>query len=80
MTMTSQPVQAQARLGLSQEARAIIRLALAEDVGRGDVTTEATTPDPNAVACAELLQKAPGVMCGLPVVEAVLPSSTRACG
>jgi nicotinate-nucleotide pyrophosphorylase (carboxylating) len=66
---TLQPVQA--RLGLTQEAHAIIRLALAEDVGRGDITTEATTPDPEAPASAELLQKAPGVVCGLPVVQAV---------
>jgi nicotinate-nucleotide pyrophosphorylase (carboxylating) len=49
---------------------AIIRLALAEDVGRGDVTTEATVPA-GALARAEILQKAPGVVCGLPVVEAV---------
>jgi nicotinate-nucleotide pyrophosphorylase (carboxylating) len=70
LTLTvQQPVQT--RLGLTQEARAIIRLALAEDVGRGDITTDATVPDPNAVASAELLQKSPGVVCGLPVVQAV---------
>ena len=46
--------------------QAIIRLALAEDIGRGDITTEATVP-PGAVATAEILQKAPGVVCGLPV-------------
>jgi nicotinate-nucleotide pyrophosphorylase (carboxylating) len=49
---------------------AIIHLALAEDVGRGDITTEATVPA-GAMARAEILQKAPGVVCGLPVVEAV---------
>jgi nicotinate-nucleotide pyrophosphorylase (carboxylating) len=49
---------------------AIIQLALAEDIGRGDVTTEATVP-PGAQARAIILQKAPGVLCGLPVVEAV---------
>src|SRR5689334_9329449 len=54
----------------SADVDAIIRLALAEDVGRGDLTTEATVP-PDAVAIAELLQKAPGVMAGLPVVEGV---------
>jgi nicotinate-nucleotide pyrophosphorylase (carboxylating) len=51
-------------------ALAIIDLALAEDVGRGDLTTEATVPA-SATATAEIIQKAPGVVCGLPVVEAV---------
>ena len=54
----------------SADVDAIIRLALAEDVGRGDITTEATVPR-DALATADILQKAPGVLCGLPVVEAV---------
>jgi nicotinate-nucleotide pyrophosphorylase (carboxylating) len=54
----------------SAEVKAIIRLALAEDIGRGDITTEATV-SPDSVARAEILQKAPGVVCGLPVVAAV---------
>src|SRR5438046_9973873 len=54
----------------SADVEAIIRLALAEDVGRGDLTTEATV-SPDAVARAVISQKAPGVVCGLPVVEAV---------
>src|SRR5207302_1790078 len=54
----------------SPHVDAIIRMALAEDVGRGDLTTEATV-SPDALASADLLQKAPGVVCGLPVVEAV---------
>jgi nicotinate-nucleotide pyrophosphorylase (carboxylating) len=54
----------------SAEVEAIIRLALAEDVGRGDLTTEATVAA-EATATAEILQKAHGVVCGLPVVEAV---------
>jgi nicotinate-nucleotide pyrophosphorylase (carboxylating) len=54
----------------SADVQAIIRLALAEDIGRGDITTESTVP-PGAAATAEILQKAPGVVCGLPVVEAV---------
>jgi len=49
---------------------AIVRLALAEDVGRGDLTTEATVP-PGARAVAEIRQKQEGVLCGLPVVERV---------
>ena len=54
----------------SDAVSAIIRLALAEDVGRGDITTEATVAA-ETTAVAEILQKQDGVMCGLPVVEAV---------
>jgi nicotinate-nucleotide pyrophosphorylase (carboxylating) len=57
-------------LSLSNDVASIVDLALREDIGRGDLTTEATVPA-DAVATADLLQKAPGVLCGLPVVEAV---------
>ena len=49
---------------------AIIRLALAEDIGRGDITAESTV-EPETRARAEILQKQAGVLCGLPLVEAV---------
>ena len=42
--------------------------ALAEDIGAGDVTTEATVPE-DAVGTAELLVKEPGVVCGLRAAE-----------
>ena len=54
----------------SADVEAIIRLALAEDIGRGDLTTEATV-SPEALATAEVLQKAPGVVCGLPLLGRV---------
>ena len=54
----------------SADVHAIIRLALSEDVGRGDLTTEATV-SPDAIASAEVLQKSPGVVCGLPVLARV---------
>nr|MDQ2895055.1 nicotinate-nucleotide diphosphorylase (carboxylating) [Actinomycetota bacterium] len=44
----------------------IVRRALAEDVGSGDVTTAATVP-PEATAQALITQKAPGVVFGLAV-------------
>lgn len=47
----------------------IVLAALAEDVGQGDVTTEATV-SPDAVGTAELLVKEPGVVCGLAAAEA----------
>jgi nicotinate-nucleotide pyrophosphorylase (carboxylating) len=64
------PVPPAVQLPASAAVDAIIRLALAEDVGRGDITTEATV-SPDAVAVAEILQKAPGVLCGLPVVKRI---------
>jgi nicotinate-nucleotide pyrophosphorylase (carboxylating) len=48
----------------------IVEAALAEDVGDGDVTTEATV-DAGAVGTAELLVKEPGVVCGLAAAETV---------
>jgi nicotinate-nucleotide pyrophosphorylase (carboxylating) len=48
----------------------LIDAALAEDVGGGDATTEATV-DAGARARATITQKAPGVISGLGVAEAV---------
>jgi nicotinate-nucleotide pyrophosphorylase (carboxylating) len=48
----------------------LIGRALAEDVGDGDVTVEATV-EPGARAVATITQKAPGVISGLAVAEAV---------
>jgi nicotinate-nucleotide pyrophosphorylase (carboxylating) len=42
--------------------------ALAEDIGAGDVTTEATVAE-DAVGTADLLLKEPGVLCGLRAAE-----------
>jgi len=47
----------------------IVLAALAEDVGQGDVTTEATVSE-DAVGTAELFVKEPGVVCGLGAAEA----------
>jgi nicotinate-nucleotide pyrophosphorylase (carboxylating) len=46
----------------------VLRRALAEDVGAGDVTTEATV-DANARGRATIVQKAPGVIFGLELAE-----------
>jgi nicotinate-nucleotide pyrophosphorylase (carboxylating) len=48
---------------------ALVRRALDEDVGTGDVTTEATV-DADLHAVARIIQKAPGVIAGLDVAEA----------
>ena len=47
----------------------IVHSALAEDIGAGDVTTEATVPV-DAVGTADLLVKESGVVCGLRAAEA----------
>ena len=44
--------------------------ALAEDVGEGDVTTEATV-DADEEGSAQILIKEPGVVCGLAIAEVV---------
>jgi len=49
----------------------LIERSLAEDVGAGDVTSEVTMPA-TARAVATITQKAPGVISGLDVAEAVL--------
>jgi nicotinate-nucleotide pyrophosphorylase (carboxylating) len=55
---------------LSQTTHDLIRRALAEDIGVRDVTTEATVP-PGTRARAQIEQKAPGMLYGLEVAEAV---------
>jgi len=46
----------------------VVHAALAEDIGAGDVTTEATIPA-DAVGVADLLVKEAGVVCGVRVAE-----------
>lgn len=48
----------------------LVRTALAEDVGSGDVTTLAIVPA-DAVAAAVMVAREPLVVCGLPLAEAV---------
>ena len=55
---------------LIQAARPLIDLALAEDVGPGDITTQATIPE-GATGEAVILAKAHGVLAGLPVAAEV---------
>jgi nicotinate-nucleotide pyrophosphorylase (carboxylating) len=49
---------------------ALVKMALDEDVGSGDVTTDATVV-PDARARAKIVQKAPGAIFGLDAAEAV---------
>lgn len=52
------------------ELKRLIREALNEDIGAGDLTTEALVPEGHRSSCV-LLVKQPGVVAGLPVVEQV---------
>lgn len=54
----------------------LIRLALAEDIGRGDITTEAII-DENLKATATILIKQPAKVVGLPMIEAVFDALDR---
>jgi len=56
--------------GADPQLADLVDRALAEDVGTGDVTAEATV-DASARAVATITQKAPGVISGLAVAEAV---------
>jgi nicotinate-nucleotide pyrophosphorylase (carboxylating) len=52
----------------ADEQRDLVARALAEDIGEGDVTGEATVPA-TTIASARIVQKAPGVVCGLDLVR-----------
>jgi nicotinate-nucleotide pyrophosphorylase (carboxylating) len=56
--------------GLDDATLDLVRRALAEDVGSGDVTTEATVPA-DALCEARIVAKAEGVVAGLDVAAAV---------
>lgn len=56
-----------------------VRVALEEDVGSGDVTSERLVPR-DAFCEARLLVKEPGVVCGLPVAEAVFQALDPSVG
>jgi nicotinate-nucleotide pyrophosphorylase (carboxylating) len=60
---------------LAEPLSEIVRSALAEDIGEGDVTSEATVPE-DALARARIAQKQPGVVFGLSVVAETM----RQCG
>lgn len=59
-----------------ENVRSVVRAALAEDVGAGDVTTESAVPA-ELRARAVILAKEPCVVTGLPLVEAVFTELGR---
>lgn len=57
----------------------LIRLALEEDVGRGDATTRATIPA-NQAAYGKITAKADVVLAGLPIIGMVLAQTDKTAG
>lgn len=55
---------------MSNDLQEIVRRALAEDVGKGDITTKATVPD-DAQAIGKVIAKKPGVLAGSEVFSEV---------
>lgn len=60
---------------MAESLRELVARALAEDIGSGDVTSAATVPE-GARGRARIVQKRPGVVFGLAVVEETM----RQCG
>jgi nicotinate-nucleotide pyrophosphorylase (carboxylating) len=60
---------------MDDSIRDVVARAVAEDVGAGDVTSEATVPE-GATGRARIVQKAPGVVFGL----AAVAEAMRQCG
>jgi nicotinate-nucleotide pyrophosphorylase (carboxylating) len=60
---------------LAEEIEELVGRALAEDLGEGDITSEATVPE-EARARARIVQKQPGVVYGL----AIVTETMRQCG
>ncbi|HKO39116.1 MAG TPA: carboxylating nicotinate-nucleotide diphosphorylase [Solirubrobacterales bacterium] len=60
---------------LAEEIEEVVGRALAEDLGEGDITSEATVPE-DARGRARIAQKQPGVVYGL----AVVAEAMRQCG
>jgi nicotinate-nucleotide pyrophosphorylase (carboxylating) len=60
---------------LAEEIEELVGRALAEDLGEGDITSEATVPE-DARGRARIVQKQPGVVYGL----AVVAETMRQCG
>ena len=60
---------------LAEEIEEVVGRALAEDLGGGDITSEATVPE-DARGRARIVQKQPGVVYGL----AVVAEAMRQCG
>lgn len=57
----------------------LIRLALEEDIGRGDATTRATIPS-NQAAHGKIMAKADVVLAGLPIIALVLAQTDKTAG
>ena len=58
-------------LKINPQVRRIVELAIEEDLGTGDVTTEACVP-PEARVVGQIVAKSPGILAGIPIALMVL--------
>lgn len=58
------------QLNFTPELERLLKAALAEDLGKGDVTTERTVPK-KLQGRGEIIAKAAGVLCGAPVAQKI---------
>lgn len=56
----------------------VIKMALEEDIGEGDITTENIIP-PTIRVVARIIAKEDGVVCGLPIVKEVFKQIDKKC-
>ncbi len=66
--------QQAANLSQCPDVEQLLRLALREDIGHGDVTTQATVPE-GAKARAEVIARQGGVVCGFPILNRLIELS-----
>ncbi len=66
--------QQAANLSQCPDVEQLLRLALREDIGPGDVTTQASVPQ-GAKAKAGVIARQPGVVCGFPILRRLIALS-----
>ena len=64
--------------GLERHLKPILELAIREDIGNGDITTEAIFQSTNLQARGEIIAKDKSILCGLSIVDYVFNYQTEA--
>ena len=77
VTATAAPARRQIRPPDPEAVARVVAAGLAEDLTLGDPTTDGLF-GPEATATMSLLVKAPGIVCGLPIVAAVFAALSSA--
>lgn len=72
------PTRNHPQLSWTPERLRLLKAALAEDVGPGDVTTLRTVPEKLA-GTGKIIAKAPGILCGAPVAHKIWQLADKKC-